>query len=272
MMNKLVITQEIFEKHISSATNADNAVFDAITSELAVAENFVADKLGLSIFEAIPERILFFYERAVCLYAYSIAIPHLDIVLTPTGFGVVSTSNVVPASADRVNRLLSAVCSAYDDTIDEIIDLLRYEKEWNDTDKAVELFSSFFWSGKQLRRCGFPNAHRSNFHDYLPAIDIYEAELRESIGDEIIDELLVAIRHAECSSEQRVLIRMIEQYIAASLGDALYYEMRTLKNSVIRYLLNNFAKFPTFASSSAYRAIKTEHYENQKDDTCFFFG
>ena len=93
-----------------------------------------------------------------------------------------------------------------------------------------------------------------------------------SIGDEIIDELLVAIRHAECSSEQRVLIRMIEQYIAASLGDALYYEMRTLKNSVIRYLLNNFAKFPTFASSSAYRAIKTEHYENQKDDTCFFFG
>ncbi len=271
-MNKLIITREIFEKHVSSATNADNAVFDAVTSELEVAENFITEKLGLSVFDAIPDRILYFYERAVCLYAYSIAIPHLDLVLTPTGFGVVSTSNVVPASADRVHRLLSAVCAAYNDAIDEIIALLRYDDQWNDTEKAKELFSSFFWSGRQFRRCGYPNAHRSELMEHMPAIDISESELREAIGDEIIDELLTCIRRAEVSASQRVLIRMIEQYIIADIGEALYYEMRTLRNSIIRYLIKNIKEFPTFENSSAYRALKQEQYENKKDDPCFFFG
>ncbi len=270
-MTKLNITQEIFEKHCSSATNADNAVFDAITTELEVAEQYVADYLGLSDC-TYSDSVMFFVGRAVCLYAYLVAIPHLDLVLTPTGFGVVSTSNVVPASADRVNRLQSAVKAAYEDSIDDALKLLRFEDKWNNSDTAVRLFSSFFWSGKQLRKCGRPNAHRSDLDGLFPIIGLSEGTLRDCIGDEIIDELLTAIRTAKCSSKQLLLVRLVEQYISADIGDALPYEVERLKGSIVRFLLNNLSEFPTFENSSAYRAIKSEFYENKNDDPCFFFG
>lgn len=271
-MTKLNITQEIFERHCSSATNADNAVFDAITTELEVAEQYVADYLGLANYCCIPDHIMFLVERAVCLYAYLIAIPHLDLVLTPTGFGVVSTSNVVPASADRVNRLQTAVKAAYEDCIDGILELLRYESSWNNSDTAVQLFSSFFWNGKQLRKCGHPNAHRSDLDGMFPVIGLSEASLRDCIGDEVVNELLAAIRTATATSKQQQLIRLIEHYISADIGEALYYETERLRGSIVRFLLNNIADFPTFENSSAYKAIKSETYENKKDDSCFFFG
>lgn len=38
--------------------------------------------------------------------AFHNAIPSLDLVLTPNGFGIVSNTNVVPASKERIERLL----------------------------------------------------------------------------------------------------------------------------------------------------------------------
>ena len=46
-MNKFVITQEIFEKHVSSATNADNAVFDAIEECAEHAIKFLNSFVGM---------------------------------------------------------------------------------------------------------------------------------------------------------------------------------------------------------------------------------
>ena len=38
-----------------------------------------------------------------------IAIPSLDLVLTTNGFGIVSNQNVVPASRERVDALISSL-------------------------------------------------------------------------------------------------------------------------------------------------------------------
>lgn len=45
--------------------------------------------------------------KLVCLRTYQEQIPQLDLVLTPTGFGVVSNQNLAPASADRVKTCCS---------------------------------------------------------------------------------------------------------------------------------------------------------------------
>lgn len=49
------------------------------------------------------------------------AIPSLDLVLTPNGFGIVSTQNVVPASKDRIERLINSVEAQRDNAIDELL-------------------------------------------------------------------------------------------------------------------------------------------------------
>ena len=45
------------------------------------------------------------------------AIPSLDIVLTPNGFGIVSTNNITPASKPRIDRLIGSMLSHRDDCI-----------------------------------------------------------------------------------------------------------------------------------------------------------
>lgn len=54
-------------------------------------------------------------SHAVILRAVIHAIPALDLVVTPTGFGVISSSNLVPASKERIERLISSLSSSLDD-------------------------------------------------------------------------------------------------------------------------------------------------------------
>ena len=271
-MNRLKITQELFEKHCSSATNSNDTVFNAIEYGFSLSEQRIAALLGLDVFDELPGNILALFERAVCLDTYAEAIPHLDLVLTSTGFGIVSTSNVAPASADRVNRLSRTLLAAFEDTIDDILSLLRFESAWNDSVTARSLISSVFWSGRQLRRYGFPLAHRSDLVTNATSISTAENKLREFIGDEIMTKLIDSIRTASSTAKELTLLQLIEHVVAANISGCDGPEFKTLLNSVARYLLNNIDSFPEFANSSAYAALKIVRYENKKDDSCYFFG
>lgn len=270
-MNKIKITQELFEAHCCSATNSNSTIFDAIKREFELSEIRIFESLGLDVFETMPEDIVPLVERAICLDAYADAIPHLDLVLTSTGFGVVSTSNVVPASADRVNRLQAKVQAMYEDTIDDILSMLRFYEEWNKSDAAARLISSIFWQGKQLRKYGYPFAHRSDLSYKSSLIYTVEEDLRQFIGDEIMNELILSIRTASRSSKQLMLALLLERVIMAAISDTAKEDMSVLRNTVARCLINNLDDFPTFKNSSAYAALKHTRYENKKEDPCFIF-
>lgn len=70
----------------------------------------------------LPESLHEMAVRAVVMRAVIKAIPALDLVVTPSGFGVVSSSNVAPASKERVERLISSLSSSLNDLV---IDLQR---------------------------------------------------------------------------------------------------------------------------------------------------
>ena len=73
--------------------------------------------------------------KLVCLRTYQEQIPQLDLVLTPTGFGVVSNQNLAPASADRVKNLLQQVTNSAEDAYDRCLELL-VGTDWADTAQA----------------------------------------------------------------------------------------------------------------------------------------
>ena len=175
-------------------------------------------------------------------------------------------------TADRVNRLSRTLIAAFEDTIDDILSLLRFESAWNETVTARSLISSVFWSGRQLRRYGFPLAHRSDLVTNATSISTAENKLREFIGDEIMTKLIDSIRTASSTAKELTLLQLIEHVVAANISGCDGAEFKTLLNSVARYLLNNIDSFPEFANSSAYAALKIVRYENKKDDSCYFFG
>lgn len=53
---------------------------------------------GAKLSAVIEEKL----KVAICSRAAYNAMPHLDLVLTPTGFGIVSNQNTAPASKERV--------------------------------------------------------------------------------------------------------------------------------------------------------------------------
>ncbi len=54
--------------------------------------------------ETVPLKRL--AAKAITAHALMAAIPSIDLVLTPNGFGIVNTGNIAPASRDRVERLI----------------------------------------------------------------------------------------------------------------------------------------------------------------------
>ena len=61
--------------------------------------------------------------RVVVTKAYADALPSLDIVVTPTGIGVVNTETIAPASKERVERLVKPLRDILHDNPTLLVDL-----------------------------------------------------------------------------------------------------------------------------------------------------
>lgn len=72
--------------------------------------------------------------RAVTCNALMHAIPALDVVLTPNGFGVVSNQNIAPASKDRVERLIDSVEMQRDDAVMHLMKFIQGMSTWQESE------------------------------------------------------------------------------------------------------------------------------------------
>ena len=83
-------------------------------------------------------------SRLVVADALRRAIPSLDIVLTPNGFGVVSTQNLAPASKPRVDRLVGSMLAHRDDCIAALLPELVGASKWLTSPQADFFGSTLF--------------------------------------------------------------------------------------------------------------------------------
>jgi hypothetical protein len=72
---------------------------------------------------------------AVAADAMLHAVPQLDLILTPNGFGIVNNQNIVPASKERVDRLLAGLEKLRDDALTIILSMLPAAHQWTDSEQ-----------------------------------------------------------------------------------------------------------------------------------------
>ena len=82
--------------------------------------------------------------RIVAFDAFRSAIPHLDIILTPNGFGIVNNSNIAPASKERVERLINSLLDNRDNEIESLLSMLPKETGWTVSDQGRFFASTMF--------------------------------------------------------------------------------------------------------------------------------
>ena len=267
----LTIDKKRFESVVLSATSSTAHVFEMLQPHLEETEQNLKSELLGSFDYTTVEGLESIVVRLVCLRTYYEQIPHLDLVLTPTGFGVVSNENVAPASPDRVKALRKQVKDACDDALDAAI-WAMLGTDWAKTISGRIHVNSLFFTARDLRSyAGMPNAHRSDLLERLVQIAEAEEYIRRTISSEFFEALLEMIRSNQINDSHFLLVYLLKNAIGAWLaGNKNVFRMKL--NDVINRMEANVDDYPDYKASEAYKVKHFEHYDNAKDDTTFFFG
>jgi len=84
--------------------------------------------------------------RIVVFKAFADAVPSLDLVVTPTGFGIISTDSVAPASKERIERLLESLRTKIYGELELLLDSCHQYMEWRSSEPGKYFCSTFLSS------------------------------------------------------------------------------------------------------------------------------
>ena len=126
---------------------------------------------------------------AVC-HALLFAIPSLDLVLTPNGFGIVNNQNIVPASKERVERLIATIEKQRDDTIILLLEKLRKKAQWVDSDAGRYWAETLFPNIDVCERMGIKEHLWDGYQRLRPQIIAIETLIANGfISPELMHDL-----------------------------------------------------------------------------------
>lgn len=277
------ITFDQFVKVCPSACAPDSETFSQIAGLISQSLEKAKTLLGATLFNSIDgidfdvaevssDRMTILAQnvcRFVCADAYYEAIPHLDLVLTATGFGIVHNSNVSPASSDRVSRLRETMDFLRQDCYDALIDLCRNYSDWSESAQKPHFFNTLFWRASFLTFFGVKNPHRCDLYEWMPRVHNSETTLAKLISFAFFSKLLKAEETKVYDDGFKEAIRLCRELVAADILDT---DPPLVKERLLAFLDANIEKFPCYANSQAYKANHFKHYENKADDSCYFFG
>ena len=112
--------------NIMTVVKGERPVIDKIVPFIDASEKWLIDNFcPKEIFDDIADRpdpstAKVTMARIVAFDAIRSSIPHLDIILTSNGFGIVNNSNIAPASKERVERLINSLLDNRDNEIQSL--------------------------------------------------------------------------------------------------------------------------------------------------------
>ena len=124
--------------NVLTTVEGEKTLYDKLEPWLITAEQWVCDTFtGSQELETIAAdsttTVWQQVANVIACEAMRQAIPSLDVVLTPNGFGIVSNQNVAPASKERVERLIESMTAGRDLNIDYLLDSLSEREDWLQT-------------------------------------------------------------------------------------------------------------------------------------------
>ena len=145
-------------------------LFDKLMSYLDIAEEwfshtFTSGYMLNTIASYDDGNIIRTYSAKVIVgEAFKNAIPSLDLILTPNGFGIVNNSNIAPASGERVNRLIDSLEAERDNAIRLLLSALAEDTEWKQTTQYGFFAATMF---PNIDICDFLGIRNHKWQKYL---------------------------------------------------------------------------------------------------------
>ena len=273
---KLQISKDDFEQSILAATSSHSEVFESVEkhfeeSYLRLSRQILGEvgEEALETSDELREAVI----KTVCLDAFLSVVRHLDLVLTPTGFGVVANNEVSPASSSRVEALIEQCRVALIVAQDRVMSHLTVVSGWGSTLQAKQGIQTVLWSMEGY--CYLTRQTSMTSKDWmakLAAIQEADATLRKLVSDEQMDDIMCLVRGVREGNEFEGSVRLMLSRCLIMLANDMLSAYSNERARLLRYFDANLDKFPLYANSSAYKANHFKEFNNEKSKPAFVFN
>ncbi len=270
----LRISKALFDEAVPVAKEPKGVIFGKMENKINERiKDIAVDKLGdVAIDEVngnLKGKLAVTVASLASVDTFLHEIRGLDLVLTGSGFGVVSSNDTAPASKMRVDAMEAELRIRWLMYYDDLMELCFKIPGWYG--QGLVIIDTLFCFFKLLKPYAVMQA--PNAKDWeLSASPILETDrwLRNEISDEYMDELIGQMATNSLSADNRGIVHQIRRIIGAALqkNKGLAYEyFRRLINT----LESDLEKFSTYAGSQAFEARHFKPYENTKEKSAFHF-
>ena len=276
---KLITDQATLAPYIPNMivnVKGEIALFDKIAVHLQAAEDWVIRTFtSQKPFTAIvgyvadnPIRIL--TARLIVAEALRLAVPSLDLVFTPNGFAVTQTSNLTPASKQRVDRLIGSLSTLRDECIAQLLPLLPGVSQWLNSDRAAYFGATLFPTLDIVEQVPGNTTKWERWLELRPKVIDLEASLAEEwFSPELMSVLRDRnLRNTLPDTDKRFVAEIQAQIIAYLNGGS--FSTRRL-GDIVNFIRRNPAAFPEWHNSATAELFSPPVFKNKKNASGYFF-
>jgi hypothetical protein len=217
----------------------------------------------------------FLCRIAVC-HALLFAIPSLDLVLTPNGFGIVNNQNIVPASKERVERLIATIEKQRDDTIILLLEKLRKKAQWVDSDAGRYWAETLFPNIDVCERMGIKEHLWDGYQRLRPQIIAIETLIANGfISPELMHDLhgyqfgdMCNSLSADAKSAWAYLLTRLQSEVLYQLGGQPPRQQYLA--DLVNFIRNNIGLFQQWAESDTAQLYTPPVFVNKKEAQGYF--
>lgn len=285
---KLITSEEILQKFIPNiiqVVKGEIPLIEKIAPFLDIAEEwlqqtFTSEPTFTAITGYSDANIIKTYAaKVVVCEAFRNAIPSLDLVLTPNGFGIVSNSNIAPASKDRVNRLMDSLEAERDAAIRLLIPSLVGASRWKYS-KQYDFFSATLFPNLDI--CDYLGYTSHQWQHYLEIrptlLEIEEYIAVHFIGHKEYENFRQHVIFNDSPDDMIIsVIRSLRACEAQMLKDRLSNTSPSRRTppttlvEIVNIIRDNPYVFDIWHSSPIAELYKPAIFENKKKDKGYWF-
>ncbi len=272
------ITKEVFENYVPAARmpERNGSVYNRLQQQLSDVYTMLVRKVVGEVYEErltsdrqLKDAVL----RHVCLQAFVMTARSLDLVLTATGFGIVSTNSTAPASKSRVDALIEECRIQSIVSLHDIILHMTSAEGWGGTPCAETSICCLFWNVGHLTSYTTLQLTSDNWQKASGQALEADVTLRKAISDEYMEELLRKIRTHSLNNDDTIIVNKCLVFIGGFISryDTDRRPASKELDAIVGQLETYVQHYPTYQQSATYRGRHAERYKNKKDDPTFFF-
>ena len=269
------ITKQEFENIVSVATSSHVEVYEKVEPHFAAAYDeckaAVLGDVGTAAAEGTAHPgLTTAVKEWVALHAFLAVFRQLDLVLTPTGFGVVSTQQMAPASKQRVDALIGHLRDSVLIAHGRLLSELCKVDTWGTTYQAKENIDTLFFDFRLLQQMQGPAVSHLEWQAAQRLIGEAHEALRLKLSNQYMDALLEHVRCGNATADDHPVIFQCRQIInlwIAGDQEAVRLKMRRLLN-----MLDADLEKYTIYAEHGYPVNHHETFQNTQDAPAYIFG